>query len=58
MIAVITRAGRRAARTPADAIGHAVHALVAIYRDAWAASADPEGTEPGIIVHQLSPYRG
>ncbi|MEV8395939.1 MULTISPECIES: helix-turn-helix domain-containing protein [unclassified Streptomyces] len=53
-LAVITRTGR----SPADAIGHAVHTLAAIYRGAWTTGAYPIGTEPDVIGHQLKPYRG
>ncbi|MFE9886264.1 hypothetical protein [Streptomyces scopuliridis] len=53
-LAVIVRTGR----TPADAIGHAVHTLATIYRGAWTTGAYPEGTEPDIIGHQLKPYQG
>ncbi|MFF1961010.1 hypothetical protein ACFVWX_29050 [Streptomyces sp. NPDC058220] len=53
-LAVIVAAGR----TPADAIGHAVHVLATIYRGAWAADAYPDGVEPEITGHQLAPYQG
>ncbi|MGW2511289.1 helix-turn-helix domain-containing protein [Streptomyces scopuliridis] len=52
-LAVITRTGR----TPADAIGHAVHTLAAIYRGAWTTGTYPDGTEPDIIGHQLAPHQ-
>ncbi|GAA2987562.1 hypothetical protein [Streptomyces fulvorobeus] len=44
--------------TASDAVKHAVSLIAWAYRNSWSAGVVPEGVEPHINGHSVSPYDG